>query len=114
MSKFKSYRKESRIDWGISATNGEELSRDQVNTGAFLRIADQLEEVYRWGGHANFCGAVKALPKIAKALEKGITVRHEHSLTLKFHWSIRWPWQQKTKRRQRTWRLFKGRGIDNG
>lgn len=105
--KFVSYRDESRLNYGFHTENGDHLNLDQLNTGASLRIADQIEQLYRWGAHANLCGMVRAIPKIARALENGITIRHEHSLTLRLHWSIRWPWQQKYTRRQRTWRLFK-------
>jgi len=103
MSKFKTFREESRVGYG--SDNG--FSVEQLQLGAVMRIADEIEQIYKWDGHANLCGMVRAVPRIAQALENGITIRHEHSLTLRLHWSIRWPWQQKYHRRRRTWRLFK-------
>lgn len=43
MAEFKSYRKESRTDWG--ETREGNLCRDQVMLGAVLRIADALETI---------------------------------------------------------------------
>jgi hypothetical protein len=103
MSKFKSYRTESREDWGIHSNNGENLNRDQIQLGALLRMADGIEETNRLLTASRWCSFRHAVERIAN---KGITIRHEHSLTFKFRWSIRWPWQQKARRRQRTWRLF--------
>lgn len=40
MSKFLNYRDESRKGWG---TEGDGLTRDQIQTGALLRIADATE-----------------------------------------------------------------------
>ncbi len=42
MSKYKDYREESRKNWG---TTGEGLTIEQINLGAFLRIADSLERM---------------------------------------------------------------------
>lgn len=39
---FKSFREESRTNFG---TNDEKLSLEQVNTGAFLRMADAMEKM---------------------------------------------------------------------
>lgn len=38
---FKSYRKESRIDWGVNTDNP--LTVEQINCGSMLRIADATE-----------------------------------------------------------------------
>ena len=38
---FKSYRKESRTDWG--AETDQNISREQIELGALLRIADATE-----------------------------------------------------------------------
>ena len=44
--KFVSYRDESRTNYGKYAENGDgRLTIEQINTGAFLRIADQLEAI---------------------------------------------------------------------
>ena len=40
---IRSYRNESRIDWGTPDEGG--LSLDQINTGALLRIADAVERM---------------------------------------------------------------------
>jgi polyhydroxyalkanoate synthesis regulator phasin len=40
--KFKSYRDESRTNWG---STDEKLSLEQLNTGALLRIADATEKM---------------------------------------------------------------------
>lgn len=40
---FKSYRKESRIDWGTFQKG--DLSLDEIKTGCLLRIADSLEKL---------------------------------------------------------------------
>ena len=37
---IKSYRKESRTDWG---TSDDKVTLEQINTGAILRIADATE-----------------------------------------------------------------------
>ena len=100
MSKFKTFKEESRVDYG--SDNG--FSINQLQLGAILRIADGIEKTDRLLESSRWCSVRSAIVKIADC---GITIRHEHSLTFKFHWSIRWPWQQKTKRRQWTWRLFK-------
>ena len=102
MSKFKTFKEESRVDYG----SNDGFSVEQLQLGAILRIADGLEKTNSLLRNSNWCSVCHAIVKIAN---KGITVRHEHSLTLKLHWSIRWPWQQKARRRQRTWRLFKGK-----
>jgi len=39
------YIEESRHNWYADIPEGQELSRDQVNTGAILRIADSLEKM---------------------------------------------------------------------
>lgn len=48
MDEFKSYRKESKLDYG---TNQEKLTQDQLNTGCFLRIADSVESISK--GYVN-------------------------------------------------------------
>ena len=40
---FRSYREESRSDWGTRDEGG--FSLDQVNAGALLRIADAVEKM---------------------------------------------------------------------
>lgn len=40
---FKSYRKESRSDWGKEMAEKESLSVEQLQTGALLRLADATE-----------------------------------------------------------------------
>ena len=40
MGDFKTYRDESRINWG---TRDNSLSLEQINTGSLLRIADAVE-----------------------------------------------------------------------
>jgi len=44
-TKFRSYRKESQIDWGATTDEATGLSLEQVNTGAFLRMADATEKM---------------------------------------------------------------------
>lgn len=43
MSTFKSYRNESRADWGIEQDGS--LTIEQINCGAILRIADATEKM---------------------------------------------------------------------
>lgn len=42
---FKSYKKESRADWGDEKKENGPLRRDQIKLGAILRIADSLEKM---------------------------------------------------------------------
>jgi hypothetical protein len=42
---FKSYKKESRSDWGSTVDENVVLDRDQLKLGAVLRIADSLEKM---------------------------------------------------------------------
>jgi len=42
---FKNYRDESRKIWGNQFAEGENLSLEQINTGAILRIADATEKM---------------------------------------------------------------------
>ena len=100
MSKFKTFKEESRVDYG----SNDGFSVEQLQLGAILRIADGIEKTNRLLESSRWCSVRSAIVKIA---DRGITIRHEHSLTFKLHWSIHWPWQQKSRRRTRTWRLFK-------
>ena len=100
MSKFKTFQEGSQICYG--SNNG--FSREEIQLGAILRIADGIEETNNLLESSNWCSFRHAVEHMAR---KGITVQHEHSLTLKLHWSIRWPRQQKARRRTRTWKLFK-------
>jgi hypothetical protein len=43
MSNFRSYREESRTNWGTHLQGG--LSIEQINCGSFLRIADAMEKM---------------------------------------------------------------------
>jgi len=99
MSMFKTYKEESRAGYG----SGNGFSLEGLQFGAICRVADGIEKTNHLLNQSNWCSFRRAVERMAY---KGITVRHEHSLTLKLHWSIRWPWQQKYIRRQRTWRLF--------
>lgn len=40
---FKSYKKESRSDWGAELPEDQKLSMDQIQLGCILRIADATE-----------------------------------------------------------------------
>lgn len=40
---FKSYREESKINWGIATS--QNLTREQIQLGAVLRIADAVEKM---------------------------------------------------------------------
>lgn len=40
---FKSYREESRVNWGATIDEKEALDREQISLGALLRIADASE-----------------------------------------------------------------------
>lgn len=42
---FKAYKEQSRANWGADFKEGEQLSRDQIQLGAILRIADSLEKM---------------------------------------------------------------------
>jgi len=42
MSEFKTYKEQSRINWGSTE---EKLTLEQINTGAILRIADATESM---------------------------------------------------------------------
>jgi len=100
VGKFKTFKEESKVDYG----SDDGFSVKQLQLGAIFRIADGVEKTNSLLRSSNWCSFSHAVEKMAN---QGITVRHEHSLTFKLHWSIRWPWQQKAKRRQWTWRLFK-------
>lgn len=41
----KSYRKESRSDWGRTLPEGENIETEGIKLGAILRIADSLEKI---------------------------------------------------------------------
>jgi len=96
----------SEISCTVSRNGGWEA--ENVQLSALLRIAkaaeniprlaDELEAITSWGNQVNLCRIVRAVPRIARALEKGITIRHEHSLSLKLSWSIKWPWSSRAKR----------------
>ena len=43
MSKFKSYREESRADWGAELEKDIPISHEKIQLGALLRIADASE-----------------------------------------------------------------------
>lgn len=45
MSTFKSYRKESRCDYGRTIPDGTFLTDEQLKLGATLRIADAVEKI---------------------------------------------------------------------
>lgn len=75
---FKNYREESRNqNWG---TNADNLNRDQIDTGSFLRIADamelmakdrlQMERDMKWyeERHKNNCDYITKLEKSNAAL----------------------------------------------
>lgn len=40
---FKSYRKESKDNYGVNVSEAQGLSLEQLNTGALLRMADATE-----------------------------------------------------------------------
>lgn len=40
---FKSYREESRVNWGTNIDEKENISSEQISLGALLRIADASE-----------------------------------------------------------------------
>ena len=42
---FKSYRKESKIDWGRDLQTNENICQEQILLGAVLRIADAMEKI---------------------------------------------------------------------
>jgi hypothetical protein len=99
VAKFKSYREESREDYG---TTSDSLDREQISLGALLRIADSIEDSYDWANRINLCSIIKSIPKIASALNKPLTVRVRHVFRIEIKWSIRWPWYERAKKRQRT------------
>lgn len=43
MSVFKSYREESRTNWGVTVSEATKPDRDQLQLGCLLRIADATE-----------------------------------------------------------------------
>lgn len=43
MTTFRDYRKESRFNWGRDTKEGENLTIEQINCGAMMRIADATE-----------------------------------------------------------------------
>lgn len=45
MGEFKSWRKESRSDWGTTLNPGEQVTTEHLRTGAILRIADAVEKM---------------------------------------------------------------------
>ena len=45
MSHFDSWREESRKDWGTTLEDHDILSREHLQTGAILRIADAVEKM---------------------------------------------------------------------
>ena len=101
MGKYESFREGSRTDWGRS--NGQEnLTMEQIGLGADLRLADaaehvnaSLREIGRLLRESQWCSFRQAVEKMA---DRGITVRHEHTLAVKLSWSIKWPWSSRAKR----------------
>jgi len=45
MEKFKSYREESKSDFGTTIEETKNITIEQLNTGAILRIADATEKM---------------------------------------------------------------------
>jgi hypothetical protein len=45
--KFKSFREESKTNWGVTQDEKDPLNNDQLRTGAMLRIADATEKMAR-------------------------------------------------------------------
>lgn len=43
--KFKSFREESKTNWGVTIEEREPLTDDQLRTGAMLRMADATEKI---------------------------------------------------------------------
>ena len=43
MKKFKSYKEESKSNWGARLEDGDQVSNDNLKLGAILRIADATE-----------------------------------------------------------------------
>jgi hypothetical protein len=68
---------------------------EQINAGSFLRIADVLEQAKKWGSSVKLCTVARAIPRIARALEKPLVVRHELVLRIEL------PWLKKRKRGKR-------------
>lgn len=60
---FKSYREESRTNWGVTVTENTKPDRDQLHLGCMLRIADateamaknfiQLQNELKWANERN-------------------------------------------------------------
>lgn len=40
---FKSYKSESRVDWGTNIPNDQQITAEKIQLGAILRIADAVE-----------------------------------------------------------------------
>lgn len=63
---FKSFRKESRIDWGIRGST-EPLSDEQLKLGAILRIADATEAMAK--RHTELLEEVERLKRYQASLK---------------------------------------------
>ncbi|MDD5305348.1 MAG: hypothetical protein PHS14_19800 [Elusimicrobia bacterium] len=85
MRRFTPYREESRKDYGAFAA--EDLTADQLKTGALLRIADTLEDAMRWAHSFRGCAMVRAI----EHLSRGVTIRHRWEVKIR----IEWPWLQR-------------------
>lgn len=42
---FKNFRDESRVNWGRELSDGEKMTRGDIQHGAILRIADAIEKM---------------------------------------------------------------------
>lgn len=71
MKKFKSYKEESRTNWGMTVEESVQPNLDQINTGAMLRIADATEAMAK-----NFIQLQNEL-KWAKERNERLDVRAE-------------------------------------
>lgn len=77
----KSYKTESRIDWGTSKEGG--LTLEQINTGAILRIADATEKMAQ--RHTDLISRNEYLDSYVKRLEASIQTKDRQINALRGH-----------------------------
>lgn len=72
MSTFKSYREESRANWGRNVEAGAQISNEDVRSGCLLRIADATEAMAK--NHLQLINSLDYYKRVYS--ERGIELQH--------------------------------------
>lgn len=81
MGTFKSYKEQSRIDWGNNYRDDEKPNRDDLKFGALLRIADATEAMAK--RHTELIDENVRLREALKSLEFHYTHEKNSNRTLR-------------------------------